>query len=120
MKSMKYMFYGCKNLENINLLSFHTINVIDMSHMFELCENLKYLDLSSFSIREEVSRKNMFFGSYFVKNTENLYNLDFKELKELDLSNNEISDISVLEKINFNEIKQLNISRNEISDIKVL
>ena len=32
---MKFMFYGCKNLKDVNLLSFNTSNIIDMSHMFE-------------------------------------------------------------------------------------
>ena len=44
------MFYGCTDLDNINLYSFNTINCMDISHMFEECKNLEYLDLSSFRI----------------------------------------------------------------------
>ena len=29
-KNMRYMFYGCTDLDNINLYSFNTINCIDM------------------------------------------------------------------------------------------
>ena len=68
----------------------------------------------------------------------------FKELKELDSSNNnisdiivlekvkfekleilylsgnyELSDINILEKVNFKELKELDLSWNNISDIKV-
>ena len=33
-----------------------------------------------------------------------------KELKELNLSYNDISDINILEKVNFKELKELNLS----------
>ena len=118
--NMKFMFYGCKNLKDVNLLSFNTSNIIDMSHMFEFCENLKYLDLSSFIINNEVNFKDMFFGSYIFKNIENIINLEFKELKELYLSKNQISDIQVLERVNYKELQNLNLNANEISDIGVL
>ena len=66
-----------------------------------------------------------------------LCDIDFKELKELDLNYNNISDIKILEKlylngnnisnninildrINFKELKELVLSNNRISDIQVL
>ena len=49
-----------------------------------------------------------------------LKNIEFKELKVLNLSYNYISDIKVLENVNFKELKELHLSYNEISDIKVL
>ena len=45
-----------------------------------------------------------------------LEKVNFKELKELYLSYNKISDISVLEKVNFKELKELDLSGNEISE----
>jgi len=43
----------------------------------------------------------------------------FKELKELDLSNNNISDIKVLEKVKFEKLEILDLSENkELSDYK--
>jgi len=119
-KNMKYMFYGCKKLKNVNLLCFNTKNIIDMSHMFELCENLKYLDLSSFIIKDKINNNYMFYESYIFNNIEHLNNLDFKELKELDFSLRQISDIKVLEEVNFIKLQTLNLSSNKISDIKVL
>ena len=40
--------------------------------------------------------------------------MEFKELKELDLSGNNISDIKILEKVKFEKLEKLNLSRNEI------
>ena len=43
-----------------------------------------------------------------------LKNVNFKELKELDLSENNISDISVLENVKFEKLEKLNLSFNNI------
>ena len=53
--NMKYMFYQCENLKNVNLLSFNTKNVNDMSFMFYGCSNLTFLDLSSFDINNNIN-----------------------------------------------------------------
>ena len=34
------MFYGCSSLQSINLSSFNTTNVEDMSYMFRGCSSL--------------------------------------------------------------------------------
>ena len=44
----------------------------------------------------------------------------FEELKKIDLSSNNISDINILEKVKFKELKGLYLYENNISDIKVL
>ena len=64
--------------------------------MFELCENLKYLDLSSFIIKNVVNTKDMFFG---CENLHYLEKVNYIKLKELNLSDNEISDINILKKL---------------------
>ena len=43
------MFGGCYNLRNIDLSSFKTQNVTDISGMFCDCYNLTNIDLSSFN-----------------------------------------------------------------------
>ena len=43
--------------------------------------------------------------------------MNFKELKELYLFNNNISDIKVLEKVKFEKLEKLNLSENKISKI---
>ena len=35
------MFYGCKNITDLDLSSFDTRNIIKMSCMFDECINLK-------------------------------------------------------------------------------
>ena len=47
--SMSWMFSGCKKLANINLISFNTSNVARMDYMFDNCSSLTSLDLSSFN-----------------------------------------------------------------------
>ena len=77
------------------------------------------------------SSKNSFGGiemdknklSILKKNIENLKFLEyinFKEIKELDLSYNEISDIKVLEKVKFEKLEKLNLRYNQIWNINIL
>ena len=45
-----------------------------------------------------------------------LCKIEFKELKELNLTDNNISDIKVLEKAKFAKLEKLNLSYNKISN----
>ena len=77
--NMKYMFYGCTKLKIINnLLCFNTSEVIDMSYMFYNCSNLTDLDLSSFNIKKVSNMSNMFNNCKKLKNL-NMY-LDFSNV----------------------------------------
>ena len=49
-----------------------------------------------------------------------LCKIEFKELKELYLYDNKISDIKVLEKVKFDKLEILGLSYNQISDINIL
>ena len=46
-----------------------------------------------------------------------LENVKFEKLEIIDLNNNEISDINILEKLKFKELKELYLYGNNISDI---
>ena len=59
---MSFMFYECKNLNNLDLSSFNTKNVTDMSHMFYYCNNLNNLDLSSFDTKNVTDMSSMLCG----------------------------------------------------------
>ena len=59
---MSEMFFYCKNLFKLNLSSFNTINVTDMSYMFSLCFNLSELNLSSFNTINVTNMNWMFDG----------------------------------------------------------
>ena len=47
MKDCRFMFYECSKLTNINLSSFNTQNVTNMSHMFEDCSKLNEIKLNN-------------------------------------------------------------------------
>ena len=60
---MRSMFSGCKSLNNLNLSSFNTSKVTDMSYMFWGCESLKELKLSySFKTNNQTKIDSMFFN----------------------------------------------------------
>ena len=43
------MFAYCEKLSYINISSFDTSNVEDMSHLFRGCSSLSYIDISNFN-----------------------------------------------------------------------
>ena len=43
------MFNGCSSLKSIDLSSFNTSNVNNMSCMFNVCSSFESIDLSSFN-----------------------------------------------------------------------
>ena len=59
-KNMSFMFGGCSNLVNLNLLQFNTKNVTNMMGMFNSCTSLLKLDLSSFNTENVINMMSMF------------------------------------------------------------
>lgn len=58
-----YMFYGLTYLDSIEGLDrLYTGNITDMSHMFANCDSLKSIDLSSFSTSQVTDMSYMFNG----------------------------------------------------------
>ena len=64
--NMSYMFNGCQDMEEINLLSFNTIKAENMSYMFNGCSLLKNIGLSSFNTKNVVDMNHMFAGCSFL------------------------------------------------------
>ena len=60
--STNSMFYGCSSLQSIDLSSFNTINVNNMSGMFCYCSSLQSIDLSLFNTTKVKDMQDMFFG----------------------------------------------------------
>ena len=63
------------------------------------------------------------FQIYIIKNLgnngiENIIN--YKNIKELKVSSNKLTNIDILEKVQFEKLEILNISHNKISDINLL
>ena len=61
------MFWGCWNLNEINLSSFDTSNVKIMNCMFCACHNLKELNLFTFNTLNVEDTNNMFYDCYNLK-----------------------------------------------------
>ena len=78
-----YMFNKCKNIININFVSFNTERIKNMNYMFSDCSNLNRLDLSSFHTKNVINMENIFSNNIKL---ENLI-FTFEELKE-EIKNN--------------------------------
>ena len=61
------MFRGCSSLQSIDLSSFNTTNVKDMSGMFAGCSSLQSIDLSSFNTTNVKDMRDMFCGCPSLK-----------------------------------------------------
>jgi surface protein len=64
--TMRYMFYGCSGLTELDLTSFDMSNVIYIDEMFGYCENLTTLDVSTWDV-EHIDTTEMFDGCYKLK-----------------------------------------------------
>ena len=79
------MFYECSSLKSIDLSSFNTNNVKDMSDMFFKCSSLESIDLSSFNTNNVTNMSNMFGGcSSLKKEIIIIKNKNDKLLKEIE------------------------------------
>ena len=81
--NMSYMFYDCINLQSLDLSSFKTQNVTNMSYMFCDCRNLQSLDLSSFNTQNVTNMSNMFCE---CKNLQSLNLLSFNSKNVTNMS----------------------------------
>lgn len=61
-RDMSWMFRGCSSLTSLNLSSFDTSKVTDISIMFSDCSSLTSLNLSNFNTNKVTNMKQMFYG----------------------------------------------------------
>jgi len=80
LNSIKFLFFDCSSLEEINFNNFNTSKVESMESMFNGCSKLKSLDLSKFEASQVSTMAEMFKGC--------------SELKFLDLSNFDTSEVT--------------------------
>ena len=66
-KDMSYMFSFCSSLQSINLSSFNTNNVKKMSYMFRRCSSLQTINLSSFNTINVTDMSCMFAECYSLQ-----------------------------------------------------
>ena len=72
------MFFWCSSLTNLDLSSFNTSNVTDMSHMFSSCSSLTSLDLSNFNTANVTDMQSMFELCSSLTTTINIINSNIK------------------------------------------
>ena len=58
--SLRDMFFQCRHLKKVNLSSFNTSKVQDVSGMFYLCKMLENLDLKNFGLENVETMGSMF------------------------------------------------------------
>ena len=103
-----------KNKEEINLLK----NEIYLIKYPEIKEFYKKYNLNIEEIN--INKLNLGWKGIGNEEIEDLKNIYFKELKQLYLYFNNISDINVLAKVDFKELQVLYLDYNKISDINIL
>ena len=57
---MSWMFVGCKSLDKVDLSSFDTRNVIDISNMFTDCKKLVMVNILSFETKDVIYMYSLF------------------------------------------------------------
>ena len=99
------LFQNLTALEEIDLSSFDTSNVTDMSFMFNYCTKLKQLDLSNFDTSNVTSIRTMFQRC--------------EQLQHLDLSSFDTSNVETMQYMfNYcNSLEQLDISNFDTSNV---
>ena len=73
------MFYGCSNLVDIDLSSFNTSKVTDMTWLFKGCKSLKSINVSNFDTSKVTKMGGMFAGCNLLTNL-NLTNFDTRDV----------------------------------------
>ena len=76
---MRGMFFLCKKLKIINILNFNTENVENMGEMFYGCEQLENLDLSNINTTKNVINMECI----NVKNKLNLKSFNTEKVKNM-------------------------------------
>jgi len=75
MKNCRYMFRCCEKITSINLSSFNSKNVVDISYIFCGCSKLKNINLDSFNTKNVKTMRNTFRDCYSLNNL-NLLSFD--------------------------------------------
>lgn len=80
--NMSNMFSNLYSIKTLDVSHFDTKNVIDMSHMFDGAQDLEVLDVSSFNTEKVEDMSAMFYGLRILC-TLNLINFDTKNVTDM-------------------------------------
>ena len=122
---LKEILEKIHNKRKLNIIKYNKIIKAKLNinkEDFEIYITLKEFNIKYKTNIEDIDIREINLSRINIENEglKDLAKIKFKELKELNLSWNKISDISVLEKVNFKELNKLNLNGNKISDISVL
>ena len=109
LNDLSFLFFGCKNLESIDLTSYDTSNITNMFNMFTDCENLKTVDLSSLKTNNYINMGCLF------SNCTALEIINFPSVNKINITNlgQSFYECKSLESLNlssFNTIKVKDMS----------
>ena len=128
---MNSMFYNCNSLLSIDISSFNTKNVIDISYMFYNCSFLLSINLSKFDTNSINNMENLFYNCHSLKTinilnfkTENVTKMNemfynCTSLKYLNLSyfnTKNVIDMSFMF-YNCNSLLSINLSNFDTSNV---
>ena len=111
--------------EMISLKEFNKIFKLNLRNNYDITElklgyknlglnKIKYLELIDF-----VNLEQLWLSNNNIVDISIFSKLNYKNLEKLDLSNNNIEDINALESVNFLNLKNLWMNNNRINDISV-
>ena len=106
--NMSDMFSGMYNLTTLNLSSFDTSKVTNMRAMFANLTNLTTLDLSNFDTSKVTNMKFMFHGVYNLT-TLNLSNFNTSQVTDMGSMFSNMSNLTTLDLSNFDTSKVKNM-----------
>ena len=99
----------------VNIRNNDNITELKLGYKNLGMNKIKFLALIDFSNLEQ-----LWLSNNNIVDISIFEKLNYKNLQKLDLSNNNISNINALENVNFNNLKNLWINNNIINDISVL
>ena len=131
-EKLSKLFSSFTKLEELDLSSFNTTNVTNMSFMFSKCSSLKELNLNNFNTNNVTKMNGMFSGCSLLKelnissfNTNNVNDMSFmfsncSSLNKLDLSNlntDNVTDMSNMFSL-CSSLKELNLSNFKTNNVE--
>ena len=105
---MSYMFEGMSNLTTLDLSSFDTSNVMDMREMFSQMHNLTSLDLSSFDT-SNVTRMHSMFSEMRNLTSLNLSSFDTSQVWDMQYMFSDMRSLTSLDLSSFDTSKVRNM-----------
>ena len=106
--SVDSMFSNCSSLTSLDLSSFNTLNVTNMSSMFYICSSLTSLDLSSFNTLNVTNMSDMFASCFLLMNLD-LSSFNTSSVTDMSGMFEDCSSLISLDLSNFNTLNVTNM-----------